>query len=103
MQHWSVHLIFRVLAIIAVFSIALFMFSGDGSSDAMGNGMQSAFAMLLALTISVVGGLIFLGVESSRLLKKDGAADRSNTAKARANFALMAIMLLIPVMVILEL
>lgn len=96
MKHWTVHLIVRVLAILVTLTVLVFLFSGDGGSDAMGNGMAAGFAIFFAYAVSLLAVLIFLGVESVRLFRKD------ETAKAICNIVIIAAMAIVPIVVLLE-
>lgn len=94
MQHWTIHLILRVIIICITFFILLAVFSGDGSSDAMGNALESAFAMVISFTISLISAMIFLVREYVQLSRKN------ENAKAACNIVTIIAMLLIPVMAI---
>lgn len=94
MKHWFFHFIFRVLGLTVTFFILLYALSGDGSSDAMGNGMATAFALVLAFAITFIGGIIFLSVEITNL-RKFGAV-----TKARCNMIIIGLMLLPPILLI---
>lgn len=96
MNHWSVHLAIRVLAIIAGCFIFNFMFSGDGSSDAMGDGMQAGFAFIFAYLVTAVIALIFLSIEALRLFRRD------ETAKVACNISIIAILLALPAILLIQ-
>lgn len=94
MQHWAIHFIFRIAIICVIFFVFLAIFSSDGSSDAMGNGLESAFSLVVAFTIILIGAVVFLGREYVRLSREKAYA------KAACNIVIIISLLLVPIIVL---
>lgn len=94
MQHWAIHFIFRIAIICVIFFVFLAIFSGDGSGDAMGNGLESAFSLVVAFTIILIGAVVFLGREYVRLSREKAYA------KAACNIVIIISLLLVPIIVL---